>query len=152
MAVATTASKTGMRMDTVPTNEFGRRLVGDLKKRGWNLPRLVIEIANKGFDPLGYEHLRKIVRGHQLPSPSVVHRVSKVLGWDRKEIEQLVAEERVRLKVGGTLRQLTNEPPWMDEWKMVLKELTPSQREDFKRQIVATVRGNRKRAAERAQA
>lgn len=47
-----------------------------------------------------YEHQRKIFKGLMLPSPRLLDVMCKKLGWKKKDMEVLIAQDRMEKKVG----------------------------------------------------
>lgn len=90
--------------EEIPKTQIGVMLQQAMDKEGL----LILDVA-KEFD-LTYEYMRRISRGMNLPSKSVLKLLAQRFGWNFKEVEVLLVQDRFRMKNGehGGMAQTLN--------------------------------------------
>lgn len=75
-----------------------------------------------------YEHQRKLLKGLMLPSPRLLEAMCKVLGLKKKDMEVLVAQDRMEKKVGKVAFNAANgRDPHAGEFDALLPHLSEDQ-------------------------
>lgn len=92
-----------------------------------------------------YEHIRKIVRCHSLPSKPLLKEICKITRIDSNEAQRLANIDFCRWKYGAAFWRIVRRRPENDTFYVLWYFLTEEQRENFMTQIKAVVRGRRGR-------
>lgn len=103
----------------VPVTQFGVRAQEQMDLLGLDINALAGKVGST------YEYMRKIVRGMTLPSKYMVRSVAQALKIDPVEAEDMIAADRMRLKLGESALRVQGIPPDMEQIVQAWGDLTP---------------------------
>jgi hypothetical protein len=142
---------------TAPGNEFGRIFMNQITKMGMSIRQaaekaMELKIRGKLTDSISYEQIRKIVRGTQAPTNWVLHILCAVADLDEKEMQEIVAKDRLMKQHGHVLEQMGKGiSPDHQELITAYKDLRRDQKTEVLKQMQALARANRRSALEKSE-
>jgi hypothetical protein len=143
---------------TPPGNEFGRIFINKINDMNMSIRQaaeksLELKIRGKLPDKISYEQIRKIVRGTQAPTNWVLHILCTVADLNEKEMQQIVARDRLMRQHGDTLESMgKGMSPEHQELISSYKDLRKDQKQEVLKQIQALARANRRNVMEKKRA
>jgi transcriptional regulator with XRE-family HTH domain len=116
---------------------FNARLEQRMNESGLS----VRELATKAGS--SYEHIRKLIMGHSLPSDSMVEKLSSALHLSKKEMTRRVVKDKMIFRFGDAAWQAAGIDPRAAPCYILFPLLTHSEREFLLVQIRAVAAVNR---------
>lgn len=80
-------------------------------------------------DVVGYEHVRRVMRGEAFPSDKALRAICSALEMDFDDMKRLVDEARVKARYGDVVAEMTGRSPELDRLERVWKQLNREQKE-----------------------
>lgn len=124
--------------EKVPRTQIALKLQSAMDNERLSLHDLAKEFG------MTYEYMRRLVRGLNVPSKTVLRLVSQRFGWDFDEAEKLLVGDRFRMKNGehGAIAQEIN--PEVEPFERGWHLLAETQKESLLAQFNLFLAQNRK--------
>lgn len=112
------------RNEEVPEAFFSQRIQLGMQRmseqtgENWDIRKL------SGVLDVSYEYLRRIVRGEQLPSPSMRNLLGEILKIDKTELKTLYAADKIRRDYGTIPLEIAGKNPELEPIARVWEYLT----------------------------
>lgn len=111
-----------MNIEEVPPTQIANLLKQEMDEENLSLNDLAKEFG------LTYEYMRRVVRGINVPSKTVLKLLSNRFKWNYKDVEALLVQDRFRLRNGeaGAIAQSFN--PEVEPFEKAWHLLEPEQK------------------------
>jgi transcriptional regulator with XRE-family HTH domain len=119
---------------------FNTRLEQRMKDTRLSVPDLARRVG------VTYEHIRKLIMGHSLPSDSLLERLCAALGLNKKEMSSRVRKDKMIFRFGDAAWQAAGIDPRAGPCYILLPLLSRAQRALLLVQMKAVVEAKRMRA------
>ena len=116
---------------------IGQFIVDAAAKKGASIKDLSIRAETT------YEHMRRIVRGDNVPSKHILRALCTYLDVPYREAEKLAAADRIQKKFGTIPQELSGKKPGLDPVERVWDNLTPEQQQSVIMMVQAMAKQNR---------
>src|SRR6266704_5003599 len=114
-----------MRVFVGPSSEFAAALDNRMEALKLN----PTDLHKRVGDVVGYEHVRRIMKGEAFPSDRALRALCSALEMDFDDVKRLVDEARVKARYGDVVAEMTGRSPELDRVERLWKQLNREQRD-----------------------